>query len=489
MLFRHHHWLFYLALSFVLGCTESSETEEDVPGDCSDECSGDSECVGDNAYKECVDLDGDGCREWTEPQSCEENQICQNGSCKAAETSCDDCEGTSRCIDEHTYQVCEDIDDDGCKEWSENRSCQPEEICSEDACSAKQQECPEDSCEGTSRCVDEHTYQVCEDTDDDGCKEWSEVKTCQPDEICSDLSCTTATPVCNNECSQEGDIQCSDNKQKTCTDNNQDGCLEWGNEVPCEYGCSENQCRKYPECPENAKICPKIIEKFNEQFERFQAGEPVQYILKTSNFLGLDLYVDNRVLIPRQETEEVATQAYLRALSVFKDNVINIADVCCGSGCLGIYLAKKLKSRYVFFSDISSDAIDVAKQNAKNLDVIGNFFVGNALDELVKAGAKVDLLVANPPYILKREDVDQSVLDHEPHLALFADEELSVYRDIFKKLPLVKNKRLLAVFEIGYDLKEKLIKLIYDTLPDCTYAFAKDINGKERILILKVRQL
>lgn len=251
--------------------------------------------------------------------------------------------------------------------------------------------------------------------------------------------------------------------------------------------CANNNLETMSQFYFHKKDEVKDIEKFNEQFERFQAGEPVQYILKTSNFLGLDLYVDNRVLIPRQETEEAATQAYLRALSVFKDKVINIADVCCGSGCLGIYLAKKLKSRYVFFSDISSDAIDVAKQNAKNLDVIGNFFVGNALDELVKAGVKVDLLVANPPYILKKEDVDQSVLDHEPHLALFADEELSVYRDIFKKLPLIKNERLLAVFEIGYDLKEKLVKLIYDTLPDCTYAFAKDINGKERILVINLQ--
>lgn len=233
---------------------------------------------------------------------------------------------------------------------------------------------------------------------------------------------------------------------------------------------------------ENVKDLPK----FNGDLQRFLNGEPVQYILNNSNFLGLDLYVDKRVLIPRQETEEVATQAYLRAIKIFGDKVLNIADICCGSGCLGIYLAKKLQSRYVFFSDISEDAIEVAKQNAKKHDVIGNFFVGNALDKLVEAGAKVDLLVANPPYILKKNEVEKSVLDHEPHLALFTDENLSVYRDIFTKLPLIKDKELLAVFEIGYDLKEKLIKLIYEALPECTYAFAKDINGKERILVINL---
>ena len=231
----------------------------------------------------------------------------------------------------------------------------------------------------------------------------------------------------------------------------------------------------------------KDLQGFLNQFDRFLQGEPVQYILGETEFLGLDFFVDNRVLIPRQETEEVVIQAYLRALQEFGDNVINVADICCGSGVMGITLAKKLKVRYLFMSDISKDAIDVAKNNAKRNDVIANFFVGNACDELVKAGVKVDLLVANPPYILKKEDVDASVLKYEPHLALFADEELSVYKHIFEALPKLKNKKLLCVFEIGYDLKERLTKLLEKTVKNATFGFVKDINGKERILILEMR--
>ena len=226
---------------------------------------------------------------------------------------------------------------------------------------------------------------------------------------------------------------------------------------------------------------------FLKNFEEFLAGKPIQYILHESEFLGLNFYVDERVLIPRQETEEVVTQAYIRALAKFGDRVINVADVCCGSGVMGISIAKKLKVRYLFMSDISKDAIEVSRKNAENHGVIANFFVGNACDELVKAGAKVDLLVANPPYILKKEDVDKSVLDHEPHLALFADEQLSVYRDIFKALPKIKNKEMLCVFEIGYDLKDKLTEIIKETLKNVTFGFAKDINGKERILILELK--
>ena len=234
---------------------------------------------------------------------------------------------------------------------------------------------------------------------------------------------------------------------------------------------------------ENIKDFPA----FSKQFDEFLSGKPIQYILNETEFLGMNFYVDERVLIPRQETEEVVTQAYLRALQKYGDHVINVADICCGSGVMGITLAKKLKVRYLFMSDISSDAIDVSRKNAENLGVIANFFTGNACDELVKAGAKVDLLVANPPYILNRAEVDKSVLDHEPHIALFADEKLSVYRDIFKALPKLKNKELLCVFEIGYDLKDKLTEIIKETLRNVTFGFVKDINGKERILILELK--
>ena len=226
---------------------------------------------------------------------------------------------------------------------------------------------------------------------------------------------------------------------------------------------------------------------FLKQFDRFLHGEPIQYILGETEFLGLTFKVDNRVLIPRQETEEVVTQAYLRALQMFGDSVINVADVCCGSGVIGITLAKKLKVRYLFMSDISKDAIDVARENAKANDVIANFFVGNACDELVKAGAKVDLFIANPPYILREQEVDESVLKYEPHLALFADKKLGIFREIFKSLPKLKKDKMLCVFEIGYDLKDKLTELIKETLKNVTFGFVKDINGKERILLLELR--
>ena len=138
-------------------------------------------------------------------------------------------------------------------------------------------------------------------------------------------------------------------------------------------------------------------------------------------------------------------------------------------------------------SDLSEDAIEVAKTNAVKNDVIANFFVSDCCDKLVKEGAKVDLFVANPPYIINKNDVDASVLNNEPHLALFTDENLTIYRKIFSQLPKIKNKEMLCVFEIGYDLKEKLEQIIKETLVNVQYSFVKDINNKERILILLVR--
>ncbi len=232
---RRHNWLFFLALSFIFGCTENPVLEldesigteiddkdddidnnDDIDNDtskCTNECSESFECASDNTYKECIDLNGDGCKEWSEPKVCPDEQICQNGICKDTVSTCTD------------------------------------------------------SCKETAKCINEHSYQTCEDTNNDGCKEWSETRMCSSDEVCQNGSCSKVSPMCTNACSQEGDIQCSQDKLQTCFDYNHDGCLEWGNEISCEYGCSEKECRKFPKCPENADICPKEIEKFNEWIE------------------------------------------------------------------------------------------------------------------------------------------------------------------------------------------------------------------------------
>ena len=119
-------------------------------------------------------------------------------------------------------------------------------------------------------------------------------------------------------------------------------------------------------------------------------------------------------------------------------------------------------------------------KNAKIHNVKGNFYISDALDYL---DHQVDVVIANPPYILKKEDVDRSVLDYEPHLALFVDNELTIYKKIISRA--VELNVPLIIFEIGYDLVGKLKSLIDKYAPSYKVEFKKDINGKFRICSLE----
>lgn len=225
------------------------------------------------------------------------------------------------------------------------------------------------------------------------------------------------------------------------------------------------------------------LPRFNEYFERFLKGEPIQYIIGNTQFFGSNFKVDRRVLIPRQESEEVALYALRRIMSIFPNENIDLADVCCGSGCIGISLAKHLKLKNLYLSDLSQEACDVAVENLAFNNVNGYVLHGDGLKPFLKRNISIDVIVANPPYILNKDEVDVSVLNYEPHSALFVDENLTIYRSIINDAITIMKDKMLIIFEIGYDLKEKLIKLLHENEYDIdiTYTFRKDINGKDRI--------
>lgn len=227
------------------------------------------------------------------------------------------------------------------------------------------------------------------------------------------------------------------------------------------------------------EICD--LEKFEKDFDRYLNGEPIQYIIGECEFFGSKFNVDPRVLIPRQETEEVALYAMQKILKVFPDKRVMLADVCCGSGCIGISLAKHLDISALFLSDISKDACDVAASNLAKNEVNGFVLCGDALKPFIKHGIHPDVIVANPPYILNKNEVDESVLKYEPHNALFTTNNLDVYRSILTDAVKIMNDQLLIVFEIGYDLKDKLISLLQELNLDCQFTFRKDMNDKFRI--------
>ena len=228
------------------------------------------------------------------------------------------------------------------------------------------------------------------------------------------------------------------------------------------------------------------LQEFDSMFSRFLGGEPIQYILGETEFFGSKFNVDKRVLIPRQETEEVALYTLRKIDSLFSDSHIAIADVCCGSGAIGISVAKHLKECDLFLSDVSQDACDVAVDNLSKNNMTGYVLHGDALKPFIKHGIKLDVIVANPPYILNKEEVDESVLKYEPHNALFTTNELDVYRSILKDCYSVMKDKLLIVFEIGHDIKDKMIELLQELNIDCQFTYRKDINNKNRIFSILI---
>ena len=224
---------------------------------------------------------------------------------------------------------------------------------------------------------------------------------------------------------------------------------------------------------------------FIQYLKRYLDKEPLYYILGKAPFYKREFTVNNNVLIPRNETEELV---YLTLNKIKEKKIINprIIDVGSGSGCISITLDKEIKDSFVTGVDISLEALKVAKTNNEELKANVNFYQSDCLKNVVKNKEKYDVLVSNPPYIDKEQFVEESVLKYEPHLALFAENKgLAIYEKIFLDLDLVLNENGFAFFEISPDLKDGLIKLINKILPIYKYDFIFDINNFLRFLYLE----
>lgn len=235
---------------------------------------------------------------------------------------------------------------------------------------------------------------------------------------------------------------------------------------------------------ENDEI--KNHKKFLELYKKFLVGFPVQYLINSAYFYKRDFYVDDRVLIPRMETEEVVDFFIKKLFKIHANSPVSVLDCCTGSGCIGITIAKERENAKVTLSDISNDALDVAKMNAKYHKADVDFLLGNALLPSVDANKKYNAIIANPPYIINRDEVDKSTANFEPQLALYATKDLIVYQRIMEYAKDVLLPGGFIVFEIGYDIVNKLTGFVEYYLPDARYSFHKDINGKYRIMCIEL---
>ena len=214
-----------------------------------------------------------------------------------------------------------------------------------------------------------------------------------------------------------------------------------------------------------------------EAIKRLENGEPVQYIVGDVNFYGNTIKVDNRVLIPRFETEGLVEIA----LKYLTNTNLDIVDLGTGSGCISITLKKKLPNITIDAVDISNDALDLAKENAELNNVHINFINGDMLKPLSK---KYDCIISNPPYIAYDEEVMDIVKNNEPNIALYADNNgLYFYEEILKNCKNYLKDKYCIFFEIGYNQALRIKDIAVKYL-DCNVEIKKDLQGFDRYVII-----
>lgn len=234
------------------------------------------------------------------------------------------------------------------------------------------------------------------------------------------------------------------------------------------------------------EIEEEIIEKFDDIFYVYlYENKPIQYLIGSSCFYGYDFKVNEHVLIPRYETEELVENVLYRYDEYFKGKKVEVCDLATGSGCIAISLALEEKNMHVVATDISFEALEVAKENNKKFNAGVTFLQGDMLEPL--KGRKFDIFVSNPPYIPTEEDVMSLVKDNEPNIALFGGADgMKFYRIILSGVKEFLKEKAIIAFEHGYDKKEEMLKLAKQYFPKCKVEVLKDLEGKDRMTFIYV---
>ena len=210
-------------------------------------------------------------------------------------------------------------------------------------------------------------------------------------------------------------------------------------------------------------------------------GKPLQYVLGNVNFYGNNFYINENVLIPRFETEELVENVTEYAKKFFTEPV-DLIDLGCGSGVIGLTLEKKISTNSVDLIDISEKALEVTNINCGKMNSKANLVLSDMFKNINK---KYDIIVSNPPYIKTTEEIEKIVKDNEPHLALYAGVDgLDCYRKILNDITGHMKERCLIAFEIGMTQGAPLTALIKEKLPNDIVEIKKDLSGKDRMLFI-----
>ena len=202
---------------------------------------------------------------------------------------------------------------------------------------------------------------------------------------------------------------------------------------------------------------------FTDALQQLQKEIPIQYIIGVTEFFGLPFYVDKNVLIPRPETEELVEWIISYTKLKTQNSKLNILDIGTGSGCIAISLAKNLKNAEVYALDVSKDALIVAQKNAE-LNKVDIQFINDDILILIKLPKQFDIIVSNPPYVrmLEKQEINNNVLNNEPHVALFVDDNNPLL--FYDKIADLAIKNLsengVLFFEINQHLGKETVELL-----------------------------
>ena len=217
--------------------------------------------------------------------------------------------------------------------------------------------------------------------------------------------------------------------------------------------------------------------------KELESGIPVQYIVGNTNFYGYDFKVNRNTLIPRFETELLVEKTYNYIKKYFNRDNIKILDIGTGSGCIAITLNKLLNNGDITGIDISSEALEIAKENNINNNTNVKFIESNIFSNV---SDKYDVIISNPPYISYDDtEVMDIVKNNEPHLALYAkDNGLYFYDKIIKDSSKYLNDKFIMAFEIGYKQGEDVVKIVNKYYKDINISVEKDYSGRDRFVFI-----
>ena len=229
------------------------------------------------------------------------------------------------------------------------------------------------------------------------------------------------------------------------------------------------------------KVNIELSNKYKEELLALKNGKPLQYVIGNVNFYGIKYYINENVLIPRFETEELVENT-INYIKKYFNYPIDIVDLGCGSGVIGLTLEKKISTKSVDLIDISPKALTVTKKNIINLNSRANIMENNFLENINK---KYDVIISNPPYIKTDEQIENIVKENEPHIALYGGiEGLDCYKEILKNINNNLKEKALIAFEIGSSQAQDLIKLINIYLTNVKIIVKKDLSGRDRMLFI-----